>query len=149
MRERLTRAEMFEFYIIFVAVLLVSVLVSGILWTIVDLVPGSRLRQHQRDIMAVHFGSLYLIPTLLGLAYAFDRLKVPALHQALFPLGLIALVFFSSVGYVFPRPAGVNPFYYWTRGPAMIFALIGIACLVGAILWTAVVLVLYAVGPGT
>jgi hypothetical protein len=128
-----------------VAVHLIAVLVSGSLWTIVDIVPGSKLREHLRDIQAVHFGSLYLVPTLLGLAYAFDKLKIPEVHQWAFPVGLGLLVFFSSVGYMFPRPAGVNPFYYWTKGWAMVLAMIGIACLVVALVWTAAVLVIYAV----
>lgn len=133
-----------KLYFALAAVHLVAILISGALWTIVDLVPGTKLRQHLRDIQAVHFGSLYLVPTLLGLAWAFDRLGVPDLHQVVFPLGLACLVSFSSIGYIFPRPPGVNPFYYWTRGPAMILALIGIACLVVAMFWTAVVLVWYA-----
>ena len=131
-------------YFVLVAVHLIAVLVSGCLWTVVDLVPGSKLRQHLRDIQAVHFGSLYLVPTLLGLAFAFDRLRVPELHQWVFPAGLGLLVFFSSLGYMCPRPPGVNPFYYWTKGGAMVLALIGIACLVVALVWTAVVLILYA-----
>src|SRR5262249_534395 len=70
--------SMYKLYIALAAVNLLTVLISGVLWTIVDLVPGSKLRQHLRDIQAVHFGSLYLVPTLLGLAYAFDPLQVPA-----------------------------------------------------------------------
>jgi hypothetical protein len=134
-------------YFILVAVHLLAIVVSGALWTLVDLVPGTKLRQHLRDIQAVHFGSLYLVPTLLGLAWAFDRLRVPDVHQIVFPAGLGLLVGFSSLGYVFPRPPGVNPFYYWTKGPAMILALVGIVCLVAALIWTAVVVALYAFAP--
>jgi hypothetical protein len=132
-------------YFVLVAVHLVAVLISGSLWTIVDVMPGSTLRQHLRDIQAVHFGSLYLVPTLLGLAFAFDKLKIPEVHQWAFPAGLGLLVLFSSLGYMFPRPAGVNPFYYWTKGWAMVLAMIGIVCLVIALVWTASVLVIYAV----
>jgi hypothetical protein len=87
------------------------------------------------------------VPTLLGLAWAFDRLRVPDVHQIVFPTGLGLLVGFSSLGYVFPRPPGINPFYYRTKGPAMILALVGIACLVAALIWTGLVLVLYTVAP--
>ena len=132
-------------YFVLTAVHLVAIVVTGILWTIVDLVPGSSLRRNLRDIRAVHFGSLYLVPMFLGLAYAFDRLRVPAWHQIFFPAGLGLLVLFSGIGYVFPRPEGLDPFYYWTRGPAKVLALIGLACLIVCLLWTAAVLIIYAV----
>jgi hypothetical protein len=118
--------------------------VTGILWTIIDLKPASPLKASYRDIRAVHFGSLYLVPWFLGLAYAFDRLQVPAWHQAFFPIGLGLLVFFSGIAYVFPRPPGLDPFYYWTRGWAMVLSLFGLACLVFCLGWTAVVLVIYS-----
>ena len=92
----------------------------------------------------MHFGSLYLVPWFLGLAYAFDKLAVPALHQIVFPAGLAALVFFAGIAYLFPRPPGLDPFYYWTRGWPMVLSLIGLACLVVALLWTAAVLVIYS-----
>jgi hypothetical protein len=130
-------------YFVLAAVHLVAVVVTGILWTIIDLVRGSRLKAHLRDIRAVHFGSLYLVPLFLGLAYAFDRLRVPAWHQVFFPAGLGLLVLFAGVAYVFPRPPGLDPFYYWTRGWAMVLSLVGLACLVAALLWTAGVLVAY------
>jgi hypothetical protein len=132
-------------YFVLVAFHLVAIVVTGILWTVIDLVPGSGLRQNFRDIRAVHFGSLYLVAILLGLAYAFEKLGVPPLHQVVFPLGLGGLVFFSGLGYVFPRPEGLDSFYYWTRGWPMVLALVGIACLVVALLWTAAVLVIYSV----
>jgi len=131
-------------YFILAAVHVLAILVTGILWTVIDLAPQSGLRPHFRDIRAVHFGSLYLVPWFLGLAYAFDKLGVPAWHQVIFPVGLGALVFFAGVGYLFPRPAGLDPFYYWTRGWGMVLSLIGLACLVAAMLWTAGVLVFYA-----
>jgi hypothetical protein len=131
-------------YFVLAAFHLVAVAVTGILWTIIDLVPNSSLKNNFRDIRAVHFGSLYLVPTLLGLAFAFDRLQVPEEHQLYFPAGLGLLVFFSGLGYVFPRPEGLDPFYYWTRGWAKVFALIGLVCLVFAIGWTATVLVIYS-----
>jgi hypothetical protein len=131
-------------YFILAAIHLVAIAVTGIMWTTIDLVPGSGLKKNFRDIRAVHFGSLYLVPIFLGLAYAFERLQVPAMHQAVFPAGLGLLLLFSSIGYVFPRPEGLDPFYYWTRGWAMVLALIGLACLVIAIFWTSAVLVLYA-----
>jgi hypothetical protein len=136
---------MLTMYIVLVALHLVAIVVTGLLWTIIDTVPHSRLRPHLRDIRAVHFGSLYLVPILLGLAWAFDRLRVPPWYQAPFPAGLGALVLFAGVAYLFPRPPGLDPFYYWTRGRALVLALVGLACLAGAILWTAGVLVYYAV----
>jgi hypothetical protein len=131
-------------YFILVAVHLVALVVTGIMWTIIDLVPNSSLRANVRDIRAVHFGSLYLIPILLGLSWAFHYLQVPAWHQLFFPCGLGALVFFSGLGYMFPRPPGLDPFYYWTKGWARVLSLFGLACLVFAILWTAGVLVVHA-----
>src|SRR5271166_4753060 len=116
-----------KLYFVLVAVHLVAILVTGILWTVVDLVPGTSLRPHLRDIRAVHFGSLYLVPMFLGLGWAFERLGVPAAHQVVFPAGLGLLVTFSSLGYLFPRPPGLDPFYYWTRGPAKPLAVVGIA----------------------
>ena len=131
-------------YFVLAAVHIVAVAVTGILWTTIDLVPHSSLRPHLRDIRAVHFGSLYLTPWLLGLAWAFERLGVPAVHQAFFPAGLGLLILFTGVAYLFPRPEGLDPFYYWTRGPALVLSLIGLACLVAALLWTAGLLVVYA-----
>ena len=133
-------------YIILAALHIVSLVVTGILWAIIDLIPQSAMRPYFRDIRAVHFGSLYLVPWFLGLAYAFDKLHVPAWHQLVFPIELGALVFFSGVGYLFPRPAGLDPFYYWTRGWPLVLALIGLAFLVAALLWTAGVLIYYAFG---
>jgi hypothetical protein len=131
-------------YFLLVAMHIVAVVVTGILWTFLDLGYGSNLRPNLRDIRAVHFGSLYLVPWFLGLAYAFDKLAVPALHQVVFPAGLGALIFFSGVAYLFPRPPGLDPFYYWTRGWAMVLSLIGLACLVVALLWTGAVLAIYS-----
>jgi hypothetical protein len=132
-------------YFVLAALHIAAVVVTGALWLVVDLVPGSGLKEHFRDIRAVHFGSLYLVPWFLGLAYAFDVLRVPAWHQLFFPAGLGALVFFSGLAYLFPLPKGLDPFYYWTRGWPLVLSLIGLACLVTALLWTAAVLVLYAV----
>jgi hypothetical protein len=131
-------------YFVLAAVHLVAIPVTGILWTIIVLSPQSSLKRSYRDIRAVHFGSLYLAPMLLGLAYAFDRMAVPAWHQVFFPAGLGLLVFFAGIAYVFPRPPDLDPFYYWTRGLAMVLTLIGLACLVVALCWTAAVLVVYA-----
>src|SRR5262245_8809470 len=131
-------------YFILAAVHIVSMVVTGILWTIIDLKPTSPLKASFRDIRAVHFGSLYLVPWFLGLAYAFDRLQVPAIHQIFFPAGLGLLVFFSSVAYVLPRPPGLDPFYYWTVGWGKVLAIIGLACLVVCLGWTATVLVIYS-----
>jgi hypothetical protein len=134
-------------YWVLAAVHIVVVVATGILWTIIDLVPRSGLRPHLRDIRAVHFGSLYLVPWFLTLAWAFEQLRVPPWHWVFFPAGLGALVFFSGVAYLFPRPPGLDPFYYWTRGWPMVLSLIGLTCLVLALLWTAAVLILYAVIP--
>src|SRR5262245_24349257 len=134
-------------YFVLAAVHIVALVVTGILWTIIDLVPAVGFRSHYRDIRAVHFGSLYLVPWFLGLAYAFERLGVPAWHQAFFPAGLGLLVFFTGVAYLFPRPEGLDPFYYWTRGWPMVLSLVGLGCLIIALLWTAAVLSLYALAP--
>jgi hypothetical protein len=134
-------------YFVLAALHIVALVATGILWTIIDLRPKSGLRPHLRDIRAVHFGSLYLVPWFLGLAWAFDRLGVPAYHQAAFPAGLALLVLFAGVAYLFPRPPGLDPFYYWTRGWPMVLSLIGLACLVVALLWTAAALVCYGIAP--
>jgi len=134
---------MHKLYFSLAAFHMVAVVVTGLLWTAYDLGVHS-LKPHFRDIRAVHFGSLYLVPWFLGLAYAFDKLSIPAEHQVVFPAGLGALVFFAGLGYVFPRPPGVDPFYYWTRGWALVLALIGLVCLAGAMCWTAGVIVVYA-----
>jgi hypothetical protein len=127
---------------------IVAVAVTGILWTIIVLAPKSGLRPHLRDIRAVHFGSLYLVPWFFGLAYAFEKLAVPPVHQIVFPAGLGALVFFAGLAYLFPKPPGLDPFYYWTRGWALRLTLVGLLGLVVALLWTAAVLVLYSLsGP--
>jgi hypothetical protein len=132
-------------YFVLAAVHVVAIVVTGLMWATLDIVPGSGLRSHLRDIRAVHFGSLYLVPWFLGLAWAFDKLRVPAWHQVFFPAGLGLLVFFSSVAYLFPRPPDLDPFYYWTRGRALVLALIGLACVIVGLLWTAGVLTYYAV----
>jgi hypothetical protein len=132
-------------YFIMVAVHIVALVVTGILWTIIDLSPHSNLRPHFRDIRAVHFGSLYLVPWLLGLNWAFKELHVPDWHQVFFPAGLGLLILFTGVAYLFPRPPGLDPFYYWTRGWALVLSMIGLACLVFCLLWTAGVLVYYGV----
>jgi hypothetical protein len=133
-------------YFILAAVHVVALVVTGGLWTAIDLAPRSRLRPHLRDIRAVHFGSLYLVPWFLGLAYAFRRLNVPAWHQAFFPAGLGLLVLFAGIAYLLPRPEGLDPFYYWTTGWPMVLSLVGLACLVFGLVWTAAVLVLFALG---
>lgn len=135
---------MLRFYMILVAVHVVALIVTGALWTAFDMGMKEKLAPHLRDIRAVHFGCLYLVPWLLGLALIFDRLHVPALHQAVFPAGLVCLIVFSSIGYMFPRSPGLDPFYYWTKGWAAIFSMIGLTGLVVALVWTATVLVVYA-----
>jgi hypothetical protein len=138
--------SMRSIYFILAALHIVSMVVTGILWTLIDLGYGKSLKPNYRDIRAVHFGSLYLVPWFLGLEYAFDRLHVPDWHQIFFPAGLGALVFFSGLGYVFPRQPGLDPFYYWTKGWPMVLSMIGLACLAFALFWTVAVLVIYAVG---
>jgi hypothetical protein len=140
--------SMAAFYFVLVAVHIFAIVVTGVLWTIIDLVPRTALRPHLRDIRAVHFGSLYLVPWFLGLLYAFERLQVPPWHWAFFPAGLGLLVFCSGVGYLFPRPPGLDPFYFWTRGWALVLSMIGLACLIVGLLWTASVLVIYAFPHG-
>jgi hypothetical protein len=131
-------------YFIMAAIHLVAIIVTGVLWTAYDLGFQTKLRPHLRDVRAVHFGSLYLVPWFLGLAYAFDKLAVPAWHQIFFPAGLGALVIFSGVAYLFPHPHGLDPFYYWTKGLPMVLSMIGLTCLIIALLWTATVLLIYA-----
>jgi hypothetical protein len=131
-------------YFILAAFHLLAIVVTGILWTIIDLYPQSALRRHYRDIRAVHFGSLYLVPFFLGLAYAFERLHVPPWQQLVFPAGLGLLILFAGLAYLFPQPPDLDPFYYWTRGKALVLSLIGLLCLVVALVWTAVILVVYA-----
>jgi hypothetical protein len=131
-------------YFFLAAIHMVAVIATGILWTAYDLGFQEKLRPHLRDIRAVHFGSLYLVPWFLGLAYAFDKLAIPVWHQIIFPAGLGALVLFSGVAYLFPRPPGLDPFYYWTKGVPMVMSMIGLACLVIALIWTAAILVIYA-----
>jgi hypothetical protein len=131
-------------YFILAALHILAVVVTGIMWTILDIKPTPGLRQSFRDNRAVHFGSLYLVPWLLGLAYAFDKLQVPAWHQIFFPAGLGLLVFFSGIGWLLPRPPEVQEFYYWTRGWAMVLAMSGLACFIFCLLWTAAVLVIWS-----
>ncbi len=133
-------------YIVLGALHIVSMFVTGFLWTLIDLGLAPKLKANYRDIRAVHFGSLYLVPWFFGLAYAFDVLHVPDWHQIFFPAGLGLLVFFSGLGYMFPRPPGLDPFYYWTKGWGMVLSMIGLACLVVALCWTTGVLVIYAIG---
>lgn len=135
---------MWSLYAILIAVHIVAIIVTGILWTLYDLGYHAALRPHLRDIRAVHFGSLYLVPWLASLGLAFDKLGVPTWHQAFFPAGLGLLIFFTGIAYMFPRPPGLDPFYYWTKGWAMVLSMIGLACLIVALLWTAAVLVIYA-----
>jgi hypothetical protein len=52
-------------YFSLAALHIVALIATGILWTILDLGHGLRLRPHLRDIRAVHFGSLYLVPWFL------------------------------------------------------------------------------------
>src|SRR5436305_328387 len=54
---------MFKLYVVLAAFHLAAVVVTGIMWTIVDLVPDSALKANYRDIRAVHF-------RLLGLSLA-------------------------------------------------------------------------------
>ena len=90
-------------YIILAALHIVSMVVTGILWTLIDLKLGLSLKPHFRDIRAVHFGSLYLVPWFLGLAFAFHTLGVPDWHQIFFPAGLGALGVFLRRGLALSR----------------------------------------------
>ena len=130
-------------YMILAGVHVLAVVATGALWTWIMLRPHSNVRRHLRDVRAVHFGSLYLVPWLLGLAYAFKMLNVPAWQQVIFPAGLGALVFFSGIGWVFPLPDHIDPFYFWTYGWGKVFSLLGLAFFVISLVWTAAVLILY------
>jgi hypothetical protein len=132
-------------YFVLAAVHVVTLVITGILWALYDFGYQTKLRPHFRDIRAVHFGSLHLVPWFLGLSYAFERLNVPSWHRIFFPAGLGALVFFSGIAYLFPRREGLDPFYYWTEGRARNVTLVGLVCLIFALLWTAAVLIIYAV----
>jgi hypothetical protein len=132
-------------YFVLAGVHLVAIVVTGAMWAVIDVSPQTSLRRHLRDIRAVHFGSLYLVPIFLGLAYAFDRLKVPPWQQLVFPAGLGLLLVFSSIGYLFPKPPDLDPFYYWTRGKALALAIVGLVGLSAALLWTAGILIYYAI----
>jgi hypothetical protein len=58
-------------YFMLAAFHIVAVVLTGLLWTLLDLGFQSKLRPYLRDVRAVHFGSLYLVPWFLGLDYAF------------------------------------------------------------------------------
>jgi hypothetical protein len=133
-----------SFYFGLAAFHLVAVVATGILWMWVILQPHLPLTTHLRSIRAVHFGSLYLVSLFLGLAYAFQTLQIPPIHWLAFPAGLGSLVFFSTIGYFLPCPADLDPFYYWTRGWPLFWALVGTVCLILALLWTAGVLVWFS-----
>lgn len=133
-------------YFVLAGLHVIAVVVTGIIWTIIDLNPKSSLKANFRDNRAVHFGSLYLVPWFLGLAYAFDQLTVPPWQQLIFPIGLGVLVFFSGIGYLFPRPAGLDPFYFWTRGWGLFFSMIGLLGAIVCICWTGLILIFKAVG---
>jgi hypothetical protein len=105
-------------YLILAALHIVSMVVTGILWTLIDLGYGSRLKSEYRDIRAVHFGSLYLVPWFLGLAYAFDRLKVPDWHQIFFPRGIGRPDLFLRGRVLVPAAAGARPLLLLDQGVA-------------------------------
>jgi hypothetical protein len=125
---------------------ILAVVFTGILWTIIDLNHKSSLRLQLRDIRAVHFGSLYLVPWFLGLGWAFEVLHVEPWQQLIFPIGLGALVFFSGVGYLFPRPAGLDPFYFWTKGWGLVFSMVGLLIMIVTMTWTGLILILRPLG---
>jgi hypothetical protein len=138
--------RMQSLYFILAGLHIVAVVATGMLWTIIVLKPQLQLRRNLRDIRAVHFGSLYLVGWFLGLAYAFDKLDVEPWQQLIFPIGLGALVFFSGIGYLFPRPEGLDPFYFWTRGWGLFFSMIGLFGAVVGLLWTAAILIFRSLG---
>lgn len=125
---------------------LIAVVVTGIIWTIIVLLPQTPLRHYLGHNRAVHFGSLWLVPILLGLSYGFERLHVPDWHQIFFPAGLGLLVFFSGVAYLLPWGEGVDNYHYWTKGWPLVLTLIGLICFVICLLWTGGVLIVYATG---
>jgi hypothetical protein len=60
-------------YVVLAALPMIAAVLTGILWTALDLGYQPRLRPHLQDVRAVHFGSLYRVPWFLGVASAFDK----------------------------------------------------------------------------
>jgi hypothetical protein len=133
-------------YVFLAAVHLTAIVFTGIMWTALELCGAPWLRSRLRDIRAVHFGSLYLVPLYLGLNFAFTKLNVAAGHQAVFPAGFALFVGFVVVASLFPRSDGARTAAYdWGQRGALVLTMAGLACLAGAMLWTAGVLILYSV----
>jgi hypothetical protein len=64
-------------YFVLAAIHMAAVVLTGMLWTAYDLGFQAKLRPYLRDIRAVHFGSLYLVPWFLGLA----RIRTVLTHK--------------------------------------------------------------------
>jgi hypothetical protein len=134
-------------YFSLAAIHIYAIVLTGVLWLIIDFKPQSKLHRHLKIIRGVHFGSLFVVPMILGLAFAFEQLQVPAWHRAFFPVGM-ELLFIVGVGAslfpLTPRRASVGPDYPWTRTVARVFGKIALAGLVIGFTWTSVVLFVYA-----
>jgi hypothetical protein len=132
-------------YFILAAIHVTAIVFTGVFWTALDLRPTPWLRSRLRDIRAVHFGSLYLVPLYLGLNFAFTRLHVGAVHQAVFPAGFALFVLFVVIASLFPRSGAPRTAAYdWGHGWPLVLTVAGLACLGGAMLWTAGTLILHS-----
>ena len=96
-------------YFLLAAFHIVAIVVTGVLWTMIDVGIAPKLRPHFRDIRAVHFGSLYLVPWFFGLAYAFERLKVPDWHQGTLSRWVGSARFLRGGRLRFSATAGIGP----------------------------------------
>lgn len=128
---------MFGLYLILAAVQFLTIAITGVMWMIHVLRPGSILAPHFREIRIVHLGALFIAPTLLTLAIVFRMVDAPIWIQLLYPAGLGAVVFLAGIAYYFPRPSGSDPFYYWTHGWAAVLSVFGLILLSLALVGTA------------
>jgi hypothetical protein len=132
-------------YCFLAALHLTAMVVTGLLWTIVILRRGSRLRSYLRAIRAVHFGSLYLVPMYLGLNYAFTKLHVRSAEQAVLPAGFTLFVLCLFLASLFPRTEGERSAGYdWGHGWPLLLAVTALLFLAGSMVWTAGILIAYS-----
>ncbi len=126
---------------------ILAIVLTGTLWLIIDFRPHSRLHAHLKIIRGVHFGSLFVVPMILGMAFAYEKLQVPVWHQAVFPVGvelLFGLGVSSSLFPLTPRTSLVESTYPWTHRIARALGNVLVLGLVISFVWTSVVLFVYA-----